>query len=212
MDSVLEYIKKSQLIAIMRGLPAEKIPQVAEALNKGGVNCIEVTFNQKGDFNDTAKGIKSIIALNIPELCVGAGTVLTVEQVDIAYKAGAKYIISPDTNLDVIKHTKELGLVSIPGSLTPTEITAAYNLGADIVKLFPAGNLGPGYIKAIKAPISHIPLAAVGGIKLENIREFKDAGINCFGIAKYIIDEDAVANDDYDAIAKKAKAFMDKLK
>lgn len=212
MNEVVEFIKENKMIAILRGVAVEKIGRVAKALYEGGVKCIEVTFNQSGDPEDTVKGIEAIINLGIEDLYVGAGTVMSVEQVDLAYKAGAKYIISPNLDEDVIKHTKELGLVSMPGCLTPSEIAKAYKLGADIVKVFPAGILGAGYIKQVKAPLSNIPLAAVGGVKLDNIKEFVDAGINCFGISKYILDYDAIEKDDYVAVAAKAKSFMDLIK
>lgn len=212
MNEVVKFIQDNKMIAILRGIKVEKIGKVAKALYDGGVKCIEVTFNQSGDPIDTVKGIQAIVELGIEDLYVGAGTVMSIEQVDLAHSAGAKYIISPNLNEDVVKHTKELGLVSMPGCLTPSEIARAHELGADIVKVFPAGILGANYIKQIKAPLSNIPLAAVGGVKLDNIKEFVDAGINCFGISKYILDFEAIDRDDYEAVAAKAKSFMDLIK
>ncbi len=212
MNNVLSYIRENRIIAIIRGAEVDKVTEIAKALAEGGVYCIEVTFNQSGRPEDTAESIRRIIALGDERICVGAGTVLTAQQVTMAKDAGAKYIISPNTNLEVIRLTKELGMVSIPGAFTPTEIVAAYDAGADIVKLFPAGNLGTAYIKAIRAPINHIPLSAVGGVSLENILDFRKAGIECFGIGSNIIDKKAVEAGDYRVITEKARAYTEKLR
>ena len=135
-------------------------------MEKGGIHCIEVTFDQTS--NETIAQTKQSIAAIKEQLgdrvYVGAGTVMTVEQVHMAVEAGAEYIISPNVNEAVIRETKKLDKVSIPGAMTPTEAAAAYEYGADIVKMFPAGILGPAYIKAVKAPLKHIPMTAVGGV------------------------------------------------
>jgi 2-dehydro-3-deoxyphosphogluconate aldolase/(4S)-4-hydroxy-2-oxoglutarate aldolase len=141
-------------------------------------------------------------------MLVGAGTVTTPELVEMAADAGAKYIISPDTNLDVIRRTLKYGLVSIPGAMTPTEIMAAHNAGADFVKLFPSGNLGVDYIKAIRAPISHIRLLAVGGINENNIRQFLDAGMCGAGIGSNLVNGRWIENAEYDKIANAAKMLV----
>ncbi|MEG1492288.1 MAG: bifunctional 4-hydroxy-2-oxoglutarate aldolase/2-dehydro-3-deoxy-phosphogluconate aldolase [Oscillospiraceae bacterium] len=204
----IEKIKNGKLIAIMRGVPADKIINTANALLNGGVTLIEVTFNQSGDLLETSSAIRRLIEQFGDSICVGAGTVMTEEQVRLAHTAGAKYIISPDTNPQVIKLAKELGLVAMPGALTPTEISTAYRLGADIVKIFPCGNFGPEYVKAIKGPISHIPLAAVGGVGLENINEFISAGISCFGLGSNIVDKKMLAENNFAGITALAKEYV----
>jgi 2-dehydro-3-deoxyphosphogluconate aldolase/(4S)-4-hydroxy-2-oxoglutarate aldolase len=209
-DYIIEQIEKSKIIAIVRGIEKNKILNVAEALCEGGIRLMEITFNQKNPekFPDTTEAIKTIAEEFEGRMLVGAGTVTTPELVEMAADAGAKYIISPDTNLDVIRRTLKYGLVSIPGAMTPTEIMAAHNAGADFVKLFPSGNLGVDYIKAIRAPISHIRLLAVGGINENNIRQFLDAGMCGAGIGSNLVNGRWIENAEYDKIANAAKMLV----
>ena len=132
---------------------------------------------------------------------------MTVEQVRAAVEAGAKYIISPNTDREVIEETKKLGAISIPGAFTPSEVVQAYKMGADYVKLFPAGLLGIPYIKAIKAPISHIPLIAVGGIDADNLHDFLATGINGVGVGSSLVDLKLINDENWDALAELAKKF-----
>ncbi len=178
-----EKLMQNRIIAILRGASKEKLLGLAQAIYKGGIKNIEITLVHQSE--ETVK--ESLEKINMLANCgldinVGAGTVLTEKQVRQAYEAGAKYIISPDSKESVIKVTKELGLVSIPGALTPCEIAAAYDWGADIVKVFPINSLGLGYFKAIKAPLAHIPMAAVGGVNAENIADYFKAGAASVGV------------------------------
>ena len=125
----------------------------------------------------------------------------------IARDAGAKYIISPNTDEKVIKKTNECGMVSIPGALTPTEIQYAHACGADFVKLFPADNLGIGYIKAVLAPLSHIKLLAVGGVNENNLKDFLNVGVKGVGIGSNITKKELIKQGQYDEITKLAKKY-----
>jgi len=206
---VLTELQQAKLVAIMRGIHSDKVIETVVAMKKGGIYCCEVTFDQRSnDFSETLKSIELIIKTFGDEVLVGAGTVLTVEQVDLAFKAGAAYIISPDTNPDVIKRTKELGMISIPGAMTPTEISSAWNSGADIVKVFPAGDLGTDYIKAISAPLSHVPLLAVGGVNTNNAREFLDIGCVGLGIGSALANKKLIEAGKFDEITKVAKEYI----
>jgi 2-dehydro-3-deoxyphosphogluconate aldolase/(4S)-4-hydroxy-2-oxoglutarate aldolase len=202
-------LKQKKIIAILRGLKREQVIPVTEAIREGGIQFAEVTFSQSSAscLEDTAWAIENI-AKRFPDIYVGAGTVITTEQVDCAKSAGARYIISPNTDRNVIERTVSLGMLSIPGAFTPSEIVAAYNYGAAFVKLFPAGNLGSAYIKAIRAPISHIPLLAVGGVDLTNLTEFYNAGICGFGIGSNIIKKQFVEKGDYPALTKLAREYV----
>ena len=140
---------------------------------------------------------------------VGAGTVLTLEQVDIAAKAGAEYIISPDVNEAVIRHTIEMGLVSMPGALTPSEVMAAHRYGADFVKLFPAGNMGASYIKAVRAPISHVKLLAVGGVSAENAKAFITAGCVGVGVGGNLVNKEWIERGEFEKITQAAREIID---
>ena len=165
------------MVAIVRGLDSG-YEQLAQALYDGGIRAIEVTFNQKNPSTwvQTTGAIHAIRETMGEKMAVGAGTVTTVELVQLAFDAGAEFIVSPDTNEAVIRRTRELGMVSMPGAMTPTEIRQAYAAGADFVKVFPAGTLGSAYIKAIRGPLNNIPLLAVGGVSEKNAGEFMKAG------------------------------------
>ena len=131
----------------------------------------------------------------------------SVELVELAASAGAKYIISPDTNIDVIKRTRELGLVSMPGALTPTEILTAYNNGADFVKLFPIANLGPAYVKAVRAR-SATYHDAVGGVNETNLREYLDLGMCGAGIGGNLVNKKWVENGEFEKITEVARTMV----
>lgn len=203
----LDLIKQEKLIAIVRGLAQEQILPLAQALYDGGVRVMEITYSMKESDTQTAEAIRLLCEHMGDRMCIGAGTVITPEQVELTHRMGGKFIISPNTCIEVIKKTKELGLVSMPGAMTPTDVMIAHNAGADIIKLFPVTNLGAAYVQAIKAPLSGIPFAAVGGVNLDNIAEYRKAGIYCFGIGSNIIDKKALAAGDYAAITALAKQY-----
>ncbi len=214
MNIVFDKILENKVIAIVRGVDEEYILDTAKALYDGGISLIEVTFNQNDPENltKTPKLIKMIADNMADEILVGAGTVMTIAQCEAAYNAGAKYIISPNTDVEVIKKTKELGMISIPGSLTPSESVIAHNAGADFVKLFPAGNLGLGYIKALCSPLNHIPFLAVGGINAQNVADFMNVGIKGVGVGGSLVDVKAIKAGDFDKITAIAREYIDALK
>ncbi len=208
-QAVLDQILKGKIIAIVRGISSKDIVNLAEAMEKGGIHCIEVTFDQSSAeaAADTLVAIRTIKEQLGDRICVGAGTVMTVEQVRQAAEAGAEYMISPNVDEAVIRETKKLGKISIPGAMTPTEAAFAYKCGADIVKMFPAGVLGPAYIKAVKAPLKHIPLIAVGGISPENCVDFIKAGCVGVGCGGNLVSPKLVAEGKFDEITKVAQAY-----
>ena len=209
--NTLEFIQENKVITICRKVYGEDLLNLAAALCEGGVKLIEVTYDQADPdcVEKTAEAIRSLCAAFGDKMMFGAGTVLTREQVKAAADAGARYIISPNTDASVILYTKELGLVSIPGAMTPSEIITAHNLGADIVKLFPSGYLGFRYIKDILAPISHVKLCATGGVNEENWGEYLDLGFAGAGISGRLCDKKCIAAGDFAEITRRAKVFMD---
>lgn len=211
---VLNKILEGKIIAIVRGIPSDEVVGLAEALEKGGISCIEVTFDQSSQekTQDTLKAISNIRQALGDKVCVGAGTVMTTQQVEAATAAGAEYMISPNTNAAVIKRTKELDKVSIPGAMTPSEVAEAYELGADIVKMFPAGVLGCAYIKAVKAPLKHIPVTAVGGVNPGNCTDFIRAGAVGVGVGGNLVSPQLVKEGRFDEITAIAKSYTDALK
>ena len=207
----LGIIKESKLIAIARGLYGSKLIEASLALYRGGVRAFEVTFEQDKSIGLTTDAI-SRLTENLPaDAVIGEGTVLSRSQVDEARNAGARFVISPNTDKAVIELTKQSGMVSIPGAMTPTEIVNAHTYGADIVKLFPAGVLGLEYFKAVRAPLAHIPLAAVAGITINNIRDFYNAGAVAFGISSTLYNKKSIAESDYNALIKTAQRFYEVL-
>ena len=212
--SLQEVIEQEKLIVIVRGLAKEELLPLTEAMYAGGVRLLEITYSANGKVTDeeTAANIAMLVEEFQGRMAIGAGTVLTEKQVELTYKAGGKFIISPDTCEEVIKKTKELGMVSMPGALTPTEIQAAHKYGADFVKLFPITNLGTGYVKAVKAPLSHIKLLAVGGIDQNNMQDYLKAGVSGFGIGSNIINKKMLQEKDWAGITALAEKYVSLLK
>lgn len=162
-----EYLKSSPLIAILRGITVPEIPGVCAALLENGITLLEIPLNTP----NALECIKEAVRCAGTGQLVGAGTVLTVEDVENVRAAGGKFIISPNTDVAVIRKTKELGLISIPGFFTPSEGFTAIAAGADYLKLFPAGCMGKGYVKDLKAVIK-TDIFAVGGVDAGNLKDF----------------------------------------
>lgn len=214
MNDIINELLNEKIVAIARGVDDKKLIPLAEALYKGGIRFLEVTFSANGSVSDqeTAEKICRLSQHFCGRMHIGAGTVLTEHQVELTKAAGGEFIISPDTDPAVIEKTKNLGLISMPGALTPSECKQAVNAGADFVKLFPAGQLGTDYVKAIKAPLSHIKLLAVGGINYSNMAEWLAAGVCGFGIGTNIIDKEMLNKDDYEGITKLAEKYVNIVK
>lgn len=212
--TLFEEMLDKKIIAIIRGVASTEIVPAVEALYKGGLCFVEVTYRpaSKEESRDTLRSIALLKERFAPAMHIGAGTVLSVKQVDEAAAAGAEYIISPNTNLSVIARTKELGLLSLPGAYTPSEAESAYEAGADIVKIFPAGTLGPGYFKALKSPLAQLHLAAVGGVSLSNIKDFLAAGAEVFGIGGNLVSAARVKAGDFAAIERDAALYIAAVK
>ena len=209
-DQIIETVEREKLIVIVRGVERENLIPLAEAMYRGGVRLLELTFSADGRVSDeeTASRIRMLAEHFEGRMLIGAGTVLSEKQVELTSLAGGGFIISPDVNECVIRKTRELGLVSMPGALTPTEIQTAHRAGADFVKLFPVGNMGTGYVKAVKAPLSHIKMLAVGGVDLGNIADYLKCGVCGFGISSGIIDKKMIAEKDFDGIAALAEKYV----
>lgn len=209
MNEVIERVKKNKIIVIVRGVAKEKLIPLAKAMYDGGIRLIECTYQANGSISDEeiADNIKMLADYFGDKMYVGAGTVLTKKQVELTKKAGGKFIISPDANEEIIKYTKEIGMVSMPGALTPTEIAAAKRAGADFVKVFPVDVFGPSYIKAVKAPLSNVDVLAVGGITVNNIKDYLSAGAIGVGIGTGIVNKSMIDSDDYEGITQLAKEY-----
>jgi len=202
------------IIAIIRGFEPDICLRLAEAYAKGGINMVEVTFNQKDPrtWQDTAAAIRSIKEHFGEDMKVGAGTVLTEEQLQICKDAGGQYMVTPNVNPALIKKCVGYGLQAMPRALTPTEAVEAYNAGASYVKIFPAGSLGPGYVKAIMAPLSHIPFLAVGGIGPDNVADFIKAGCVGAGVGGNLTNKEWIRAGEWDKITQTASLIVNNSK
>lgn len=204
----------TMIVAIIRGFEPDVCLRLAEAYFKGGINMVEVTFNQKAPqtWKDTAAAIKAIKDTFNDSVMVGAGTVLTEEQLKICEDAGGEFMVTPNMNASLIRKCVADGLMAMPGAMTPTEAVEAYNAGAKYVKIFPAGVLGPGYIKAITAPLSHIPFLAVGGISPDNIADFIKAGCAGAGVGGNLTNKEWIKAGEWDKIAAVARSLVENSK
>ena len=212
-NTVINSVLENKIVVIVRGVAKEKLIPLAEAMYAGGIRLLEITYSANKSVSDeeTSENIRALSEHFGDRMYIGAGTVLTESQVELTKNAGGKFIISPDVSESVIKKTVELGLVSMPGALTPTEITAAHRAGADFVKLFPITSLGIDYVKAVRAPLSHINLIAVGGVHDGNMKDYLKAGVCGFGIGSNIIDKKLIEDEDYDGITALAKKYVSAL-
>jgi len=213
-EQVINAILSEKLIAIVRGMEENKILPTSKALLDGGFKLVEVTFNQSNpaSFASTANAINAIAKEFGSDVMVGAGTVCTMEQLKLAADAGATYIITPACNPEIIAEVRRLGLVAIPGVLTPTECVAAHDAGADFVKLFPAGSMGADYLKALRAPLNHLKFLAVGGVNEKNLTDYLAAGASGFGIGGNLVNKDWIDAGDFNKIAELAKKYVDAVK
>lgn len=209
---VKEYFER-KVIVVCRGIAEEDMVNVAQAIYDGGIRFMEVPFNQAdpSSYASTARKIKAVKEGLNGKMHVGAGTVITMEQFEIAKDAGAEIIVSPTLEENVILATKKAGLISMPGCTTPSEMSKAYKLGADLIKLFPASVVTLKTIKEISVPLNHIPLVCFGGVTIENIKEILATGVVGVGMATTILNKEALANKDYEKITELAKKVTEQI-
>lgn len=205
--TIKQALMEDKLVAIFRGVPTGKAAAVARALLAGGIHFFEVCLDQsRADaweaFREQLDAVKSAVG---GEGYVGAGTVLTLEDVEMAAKAGCQLIVSPCTDEAMIRRTKELGLIAIPGAMTPTEVRQAYLAGADLVKMYVVED--PHYIQMLKGPLGHIPTQITCNVSPQTIPQFMAAGVKAFG-TKAMLPDELVSAGDYAAITERAKAFV----
>lgn len=209
-EDVIKKTLEKKIVVIVRGIFGEDCVKLAQALYEGGIELLEVTFDQSKPeaFSRTSDTIRQLVKALGDKMIFGAGTVTSVELVQMAKEAGAQFIVSPDTNEQVIRATVEAGMVSMPGAMTPTEIVSAHAYGADFVKVFPIGTLGAAYLKAVKAPLNHIKMLAVGNVTEKNIGEYMAAGADGAGVGGQLVNKEWIANGEFDKITALAKEFV----
>jgi 2-dehydro-3-deoxyphosphogluconate aldolase/(4S)-4-hydroxy-2-oxoglutarate aldolase len=200
---IKKQLLEGGVIAVIRHANKDNIVPVVQALRLGGIIGIEITVENEG-------GFEAISACRdaFNDIALGAGTVLTVESAKRAIESGATFIFSPILSEEVVKYSKEQGVLSIPGCYSPTEIFHAIQWGADMVKIFPAVNLGPSYIKNIRAPLPYIPMVVTGGIDVHNLSDFIKASADAVGIGSQLVDMKRVSEEGYlDIITENARQF-----
>ena len=204
-NEIQQQLQAAGLIPVLRaGSEAEALGLV-EAMVAGGVTVIEVTMTVPGAI-EVLRKLKQRYG---DKLLLGSGTVTNAEQCAATIEAGANFVVSPSLHLDVIAKTKELGKVSVPGALTPTEVITAWNAGADFVKIFPCSAMGgASYLKALKGPFPHIRLIPTGGVTLDTIASFFKAGASAVGVGADLVNAAALAEGKPEVIVNAARAYL----
>ena len=208
MSDALHTILRTGVVAVLRAESPDKLMNVAQALSKGGVEAIEVTMTVPGALEVIKAAAKEMADVAV----IGVGTVLDPETARAAILAGAEYIVAPTINLDVIRVAKRYSKVVCPGAFTPTEILTAWEAGADIVKVFPASVVGPAYFKAIKGPLPQIQLMPTGGVSVDNTAAFIQAGACAVAAGGKLVDKQAIADGNWDAITEAARKMIEEVK
>lgn len=203
--NVPPQLEQSRLVAIMRHTDPAAAIRTVEALVAGGVCAIEVTFNSRGVL-DMLRGIAAEFGERV---LLGAGTVLSIEAAEQALAAGAQFIVSPHTDVEMVRTMARRGVPCVPGALTATEILTAWEASAAVVKLFPAGSVGISYLKDMRGPLNDIPLLPTGGVTLDNAADFVRAGAWGLGVGSALVDAKVVAAGDFAEITRRARAFSE---
>jgi 2-dehydro-3-deoxyphosphogluconate aldolase/(4S)-4-hydroxy-2-oxoglutarate aldolase len=203
----LKLIGESGAIGIIRIQTAEDLLAIAGALHRGGLNCLEITMNTPG----ALRAIESARE-KLPQVLLGAGTVLDAISAREAILAGAQFLVTPTVKLDVLEVAHRYGVPAIIGAMTPTEILTAWEAGADMVKVFPASILGPKYLQEIHGPLPQIPLVPTGGITAENAGEFIRAGAVAVCVGSWLVDKKAVAEGRFEVLTERARQLVEAVR
>jgi 2-dehydro-3-deoxyphosphogluconate aldolase/(4S)-4-hydroxy-2-oxoglutarate aldolase len=202
-EATLKRILDGGIVAVVRAESGESLVQVVRALAEGGVTAAEITFTVPNAL-EVIRQVRDAVGDTV---VLGAGTVLDPETARAALLAGAEYIVAPSLNLDVIRLCRRYDKVIMPGAFTPTEIVAAWEAGADVVKVFPAEVGGPPYLKAIHGPLPQIRLMPTGGVDLNTAEAFLKAGACCLGVGSSLVSAKTVAEGDFTRIRDLAGQF-----
>ena len=203
--TTLQRLCDSRLVAILRSSDAAVLIDAAEALAAGGIDAIEVTFTVP----QPLRVLEAVANRLGDRTIVGAGTVLDAPTARAAILAGAQFVVSPGTNLEVVKLCRRYSVSVAPGAFTPTEILAAWEAGADLVKVFPCEVVGPAYLRAIRAPLPQIRLMPTGGVTLDTAAEFLKSGASVLGVGGALASSDTLASRNWEKLARVARQFVD---
>ncbi len=202
-DTVLKIIGETKVISIIRGIEGNDAETLIKALQDGGINTLEITMNTPSALSIIEK------ASSIGGLTVGAGTVLTQEMAKQSIEAGAQFVLSPSLDIQVIEYCLKHQVLPVPGVLTPTELYTAFSHGAELLKkIFPAGSLGPQYIKDLLGPFKGMKLLPVGGVSVENTSAFMRSGAYAVGVGSFLANPELAKAGDWKTITERAKQFI----
>jgi 2-dehydro-3-deoxyphosphogluconate aldolase / (4S)-4-hydroxy-2-oxoglutarate aldolase len=197
-------LEQTRVVAILRRTDPGLACETVEALLAGGVRAVEVTFNSPGVV-DMLRAVDRALGSRV---LLGAGTVLDEDQANVALEHGARFIVSPHSDVALVSSLARRGVPCIPGSLSATEVLSAWRAGASVVKLFPAGAVGVEFLKNLRGPLSHIPLLPTGGISLDNAAAFVAAGAWGLGVGSALVDPKLVSDRQFEQLADRARAFV----
>ncbi|MCO6456201.1 MAG: bifunctional 4-hydroxy-2-oxoglutarate aldolase/2-dehydro-3-deoxy-phosphogluconate aldolase [Pirellulaceae bacterium] len=201
----LQRVLRHVLVAVIRAPSGDRLVEVAEALLAGGVEVMEVTFTVPG----AVRVLEQVADRLGNRVLLGAGTVLDSETARIALLAGARFIVSPTVNLEVIELCRRYDRLVMPGAFTPTEVVTAWQAGADIVKIFPADVGGPAYLRALKGPLPQVLMMPTGGVDLETAEPFLRAGACALGVGSSLVEKSAVEKGDFSRIEVLARQYVE---
>jgi len=207
-ESQLRHVLDCGIVAVVRSQDSQQLVEVVRALAEGGVTVAEITMTVPGAL-DVIRQARQALG---DQVLLGAGTILDPETARAALLAGAEYIVAPTVNLDVIKLCQRYDKLVMPGAFTPTEILAAWEAGADIVKVFPADVVGPAFFKALRGPLPQVRLMPTGGVDLTTAAAFLKAGACCLGVGGQLVEPDAIAKRDFNRIRDMAKQYVSIVK
>ena len=202
-SAILARLKSEKVIALIRADSSASLLDCARALSAGGLNCIELTLTTPGAIELCAQ-----VARELPQVLLGLGTVLDAETARRGIAAGAKFIVTPCVRPEVIKACRELDVPVLGGALTPTEVYTSWELGVDVVKIFPAEYFGPAYIKSVKAPFPKIEVMPTGGVTPETVSEFLKNGAFATAAGSALVSPAALKAKDWPAITARAREFV----
>jgi 2-dehydro-3-deoxyphosphogluconate aldolase / (4S)-4-hydroxy-2-oxoglutarate aldolase len=207
--AVLDHIRQSGIVPIVRTADTETAVRSVEALYEGGLRCAEITMTVEGAIG----ALEELAKRFANKILLGAGTVLDPETARICILSGAEFLVTPALNKRTIEVARRYSKAIFPGALTPTEILTAWEAGAHGIKVFPCSALGGAkYIRALRGPFPHIEFVPTGGVNLETIGDFLRAGCTAVGVGGELVDTKSIAAGDYASITHRARQFMEKAR
>lgn len=204
-QSILSFITEIGIVPVVRTSTAEQAIDAIDAIYEGGIRSAEITMTVPG----AIQALEKVAAKFGDRIMLGAGTVLDPETCRACFLSGAQFIVTPSLRISVLEMAHRYSKPIMPGALTPTEVITAWEHGADIVKIFPAGNMGgPKYIKALKGPFPHIEMIPTGGVNLDTAGEFLKAGACAVAVGGELVDGKTLKEKRYDVITERARQYL----